>query len=260
MSTAPEINRRRLLLGLAAASTAAATVSATAATAAKENPELLALFAGLAPLAEAYHAAKATNDEVFTRWQRATPWAPDELTELGIAWPNDDVKQPGEPEMKVLGGFLWRKGDDHPRRIVVKSWRVYLDLSHARRQLRKAKKGGSTADCLLLEEEVTRLKRLEKTASDYEKRFKETAKLAKAEHSQTQPVKDAAHVALEKHVALIMDAQDWTMEGLILKAQALAEWDRVGTGWFDRVAFQHGQNWHGQIAASILRHAQGGAS
>ncbi|UVK49334.1 hypothetical protein BPNPMPFG_008276 (plasmid) [Mesorhizobium sp. AR07] len=65
--------------------------------------------------------------------------------------------------------------------------------------------------------------------------------------------------ALEKHVAAIMATPDLTMEGLVIKAQALAEWDRAGDEKMDKLAFEHGLDWHGQIAASILRHAKGGA-
>lgn len=256
----PEINRRRLLVGLAAASAAAATITAEATAAPVENPTLLALIAELPAIAQAYHAAQRDYADMVKQWNAATPWAPDELTAPGIAWPHDPVEQPGKAEMKALGGFLWRKGDDFPRRIVVKAWEVDWKLLETKRALRKAKKYGPVADCLWAEEEIKRLKTLYATAKTYETEFAECKKQALADHERLYPAKDAAHEALEKHIAMIMDTPDWTMEGLVIKTQALAEWDRVGTRGFDKVAFKHGRDWHGQIATSILRHAQGGVA
>lgn len=255
----PAINRRRMLLGLAAASTAAATVTVATAATPAENPVLLDLAAQLPAIGAAYQEARRIEQEISKRWERITPWAPDELTVPGIAWPWEDVRQPGEGELKALGGYLWRKGDDFPRRIVVTSGDVRWDIYETKRALRKAKKNGNAADYLHAENEIARLKKLEATASAYESKFAKIKAQAKAEHDQAWPIASARQDDLEKHVAAIMDTPDWTMEGLIIKAQALAEWDRVGRG-MDKVAFKHGRDWHGQIAASILRHAQGGVA
>lgn len=253
----PQINRRRLLLGLAAASTAAATVNAAATPA--ENPALLALVAELPAMAEAYHVERHAYKDMEKKWNAATPWAPDDLTVPGIAWPQWDDKQIGDAESKVLGGYIWREGDDFPRRIVVESWCVYGQLGAVRRQKRHAKKAGSLPDFAHYEEEEKRLKKLLATAESYEASYSETKKKARADHEAMSPVKYGARDALENHVAAIMDTPDWTMEGLVIKAQALAEWDRVGDG-MEKLAFKRGTNWHGQIAASILRHAAGGAA
>jgi hypothetical protein len=255
----PQINRRRLLLGLAAASTAAAAFIVDAVAAPVENPKLLALAAELPAIAEASRVAYRAYKDMAKRWSSATPWAPDELTVPGTAWPTDDFKQPGDAELKALGGYLWRKGDEFPRRIVVKSWQVYGDLLDARRQKRQAKKIGSLTDFAHYEDEEMRLKKLLATAKDYEAKFRRVRTAAKADHERLWPAKDSAREALENHVAAIMDSPDWTMEGLVIKAQALAEWDRVDEG-FEKLAFKHGHDWHGQIATSILRHALGGAA
>jgi hypothetical protein len=245
-----------MLLGLAAASTAAATLTVEASATPAENPILLDLAAQLLPIGAAYHEARRIEQEISRRWERVTPWAPDELTVPGIAWPSDDVGQPGNVELKVLGGYLWRKGDNFPRRIVITSGDVRWDIYETKRARRKAKKDGNAADYLHAENEIARLKKLGATASAYEAKFAKIKAQAKAEHDQAWPIASARQDDLEKHVAAIMDTPDWTMEGLIIKAQALAEWDRVGCG-MDKVAFKHGREWHGQIAASILRHAGG---
>lgn len=258
----PQIDRRRLLLGLAAASTAAAsgTVAMAVPAAASENPKLIALAAELPAIVEAYRVANRAYGDMTAKWNSATPRAPDELTVPGIAWPEWNDKQPGEAEKKALGGYLWRKGDDFPRRIVVHAWHVKQDLYAVRREKRRAKKIGSLVDFAHHEEEEKRLKKLLETARTYEAKYRQVKVAAKADHDSLWPVKDGAKDALEIHITAIMDTPDWTMEGLVIKAETLAEWDRSGDGVFEKVAFKHGQNWHGQIAASILRHAQGGMS
>lgn len=116
------------------------------------------------------------------------------------------------------------------------------------------------ADFMVAETEIARLKKLCAVASAYERQFREVEAQASAWHKEAYPLKDAKHEALEKHVAAIMDEPDFTMEGLIIKAMALAEWDKCGSRFGDKFAFRHGLNWHGQIAESVLRHAKGGAS
>jgi hypothetical protein len=175
----------------------------------------------------------------------------------GTGWPRDVPDQPGAPEKKILGSLLWRVGDDCPRRVVVTAWDVYPQLLKARRAKRRAKKAGALADFMVAETETERLKTLYQTARAYERKFREVQAQACGWHKDAWKNKDAAHEALESHIAAIMREPDRTVEGLLIKAQALAEWDRVGTHHFERVAFRHGEDWPGQIAASILRHAKG---
>lgn len=249
------INRRHMLLGLAAASTAAATVvGAEAEASVTENPKLLKLAEELPAIVAAYHAAQNKAEKVARYW-RGQVWAPDELTVPGIAHEIDNHNQPGRCERTVIGGYLWRVGDKFPRRIVVEAWSVYADLLKAKRQLRKAFKEGRLADCLVLEDEVGRLDKLYDVASTYERKHREVTAEAKADYGKYWPVANDLRDALEKHVAAIMDQPDRTMEGLVIKAQALAEWGRLKKP--HKLAFTYGQNWHGQIAASILRHAGG---
>lgn len=254
------INRRHMLMGLAAASTAAATATLateTQAASPAENPKLIALFEELPPIVATFHEINDAYRAEYKAWQARTPWAPDELTVKGNGWPYDVPQQPGEPEMKVLGGFLWRVGDDCPRRIVSRSWRVETNIWLQRQAKRRAKKEGSLSDFMAADAEIRRLKKLFATAKAYEQDFAEVERQAKAWHDQADKP-TAQRDALEKHIAAIMDEPDFTMEGLVIKAQALAEWDRVGNRWCERLAV--GREWHSQLAASILRYAQGGAA
>lgn len=260
----PNINRRRMLLGLAAASTAAATGAVANAVETPalptENPKLIALIEELPGIATAYHVAADAYRAMTKKWKAATPLAPDELTVPGTDWPHGDPRQPGDTEAEALGGYLLRSGEDYPRRIIIRAWQLDRKIWDARRAKRSAKKNEAVADFLAAEAEIKRLKKLLAVADDYEARFAEVKAQAHAAHEEAYPIMSGRKDALERHVAAIMNEPDHTMEGLVIKAQALAEWDRVGDRYFDRVAYQYGQDWHGQIAASILRYAKGGAS
>ncbi|MGN6143433.1 MAG: hypothetical protein ACTHOP_07580 [Mesorhizobium sp.] len=252
-----DISRRRMLLGLAAASTAAASTVGDAIASRSENPKLLALAAELPAIAATFHAANDKYKAEYDAWNDKTPDAPDELTIAG-KHPWDESGQPGEAEQWALGGFMWRSGTERfPRRIVLQAWQVSCELTKARRWKRRAKKEGNLADFMAAEAEVDRLRALYSKANAYEREFWSIRTQASAWHHKAEPAKDELRDALERHVAAIMNERDLTMEGLVIKAQALAEWDRVGEGWGERIALKYGQDWQGQIAAAILRHAGG---
>lgn len=252
------LNRRRLLLGLAAASTTAAGVAVEAAAAPVENPELVRLSAELPAIAAAYHDAYAIYRAAYDAWVAQTPLAPDELTEPGTCWPLDEGAhpQPGETEMKILGGYLRRPGERFPRRIVVQAWQFRWQISNAQSAKRKAKKSGALADFMAAEAEIERLETMYRVASVYESKFSGINARARAWHDDAYPVMDRCRDALERHVDAIIREHDLTMEGLVIKAQALAEWSKVDYLF----PISYGKNWHSQIAASILRHAGGGVA
>lgn len=259
ITAAFQMNRRRMLLALAAASWNATALPASADASTAENPELIRLAAELPAVAAAYHDFDGPYQAEYDAWQRRTPWAPDELTEKTTCHPHESPTY-ARTEMKVLGGYLWRQGDEYPRQIVLSPWGIETRIRMARKRKRNAKKAGRMADYMAAEAEIAHLVELAAKAEAYQERYDAVKAEAEAWSKAATPIRHALHEALEKHIAAIMDQPDHTMEGLIIKAQALAEWDRVGTRYFDRVAFKHGQNWHGQIAASILKHAGGAAA
>lgn len=247
------IDRRRLLLGLAAAaSTAAATSSANARNVKLENPDLLALAAQLPAIAARFHSARAAYDAMDHNCQANTPFAPHELTLPGTALPIDNPDQPGDTELTAMGGYLIRDGEKFPRRIVVRSWHVSAKIADAQRHKRRAKKEQDAVEYWRLDEEIERLKTLHKTAEVYEKAFASVKASARLGHEALYPELAAARSALEAHIDAIMNAQDWTAEGLIIKAEALAEWGNIGRD--GRLTFT---NWYAQIAELVLRHAKG---
>jgi len=56
-----------------------------------------------------------------------------------------------------------------------------------------------------------------------------------------------------------MAEPDWTMEGLLIKAETLIEWDRLDR---QEKLYAHilGADWHASIASSILRHGERGSA
>lgn len=263
----PEINRRRLLLGLASASSAAAIAAIPAAAEATpmvaENPRLVELAAQLPTLASSYYEALQAQNVVEAKWNALWPWAPDELTVPGTGLPWEGPRQPGDAEGRVMGGFLWRKGEAFPRRIVMTTHRAGWEISGAKRHLRvlaggKQKKSGGKGEAAW-RDELARLEKLHGIADRYEKECKRLKGPAQAEHETKWTVTHRLRDEMEDLIAAIMNETDFTMEGLLIKAEALAEWDRTGKN-MDKLAIRHGRDWHGQIAASILRHAAGGAA
>jgi hypothetical protein len=77
----PDVNRRRLLLGLASASAVAATVSIPQAADAApiENPVLIRMADELPAIEAECHAADAAIDSVLAQWRPLWPLAPEEI-------------------------------------------------------------------------------------------------------------------------------------------------------------------------------------
>ncbi|HEV2508654.1 hypothetical protein [Bosea sp. (in: a-proteobacteria)] len=247
-------NRRRMLLGLAAASTAAATASAAVGPTptATENPELLRLAEEMPALVDRYHAAWKHQRDTKAKWSPLWPSAPDEITQPGSNRALSGWEETFE------GAAHTRPNEEHPRQLIP-SYSFRWGVLRAQRALKSKKLlklgtlEGRTREqweaamsedrrCLELAEayeaETKRIRR----ASGYEASWK-------AHHAATD--------ALADHVARIMAEPDHTMEGLIIKAEALEAWNSVER--WQRAFKPASADWHGKIAASILRHSKSAA-
>lgn len=248
-------NRRRMLLGLAAASTAAATASAAAgpATSAVENPELLRLAKELPALADQYHAAWKHQRDTEAKWTPLWPLASNDITERGTG------SIYGNPiERTLQGGARYRTGEEHPRRLIPSySFRWGVRRAERALQSRKLLRLG-TLDGRTREQweaELARNKHCLALAEAYEA---ETKRIREASgYEASWKAHHAATDALADLVARIMAEPDHTMEGLIIKAEALEAWNNVE--WWQRAMKPAAADWHGKIAASILRHAKAAA-
>lgn len=246
-------DRRRMLLGLAAASTAAATATAAVAPAVAENAELLRLAKELPVLVDQYHAAWKHQRDTETKWEPLWPVAADDITEHG----NGSLY--GNPlERTFQGAALRRLGEEHPRRLIPPySFRYQVHRATRALKSKKLQRLG-TLDGRTRAEWETELaddKRCLALAEAYEA---ETKRISEASgYEASWRAHHAASNALAAHIALLMAEPDHTMEGLIIKAEALEAWN--GVEWFQRATRPAAADWHGQIASSVLRHAKSGA-
>lgn len=244
MSGAPEINRRRLLLGLAAASTAAAVGVEVALAAPAENPELVRLGDELPAVEAAYRAARAHQNAVDREWAPQWPIAPEEL-----------AAENWDHTARLERDFY---GAHHGRKIRTSSsleWRI----NNARSALKSRAKKNHWLRQMTLEEwerELVEMSRLHEIALRYEAECDWITKAANYRGSWEATHETAQ--ALAQHITNLMEQPETTMAGVIIKAQAMAAWGRVDRE--DQVwSFAHPQ-WPGLIAAAILRHAEGGAA
>lgn len=246
----PALNRRRLLLGLAAASTAAAVgtvVTDTGATAAPaENPDLIVIGNRTPAIEQAYADAWAHEKEVIGAWAPKWPAAPAELT----------AKRSHSHELER--DFF---GAHHGRHIYTSGdfeWRLHRASSalKSRSKSPSAWHTGSTRE--EWQADFDEASRLLLIAKKYEAK---TAHIEKASgYKHAWEARHTAAQALADHITAVLDQPDFTIEGMLIKAEALAAWGRVSEK--DRIwaAVDRKRNWHGQIAESVLRHAKGGAA
>jgi hypothetical protein len=246
------LDRRRMLLGLAAASSTAATATVAASPAVPENPELIQLAQELPAIHADYRAARARQVATEAKWVPLWPLAPDDITEPGTA------SLYGNPiERSFQGGALRRPSEAHPRRLIP-AFDFRYQADRARRILKSKKLAAGPVDGRTRAEweaELADDERCYALALKYEAETKHIAD--EADYTATWKAHAAAAEAFEIHVAAIMQQPESTMEGLLIKAQALAAWGEVDEMY--RIAFRHGREWHAQIAASILRHAASAA-
>lgn len=244
------VNRRSLLLGLAAASAAAAgPIAAEAAATTVENSELIRLADTLPATYDRYVEAWHADAAIRAKWLAVWPLAPDEISEVTVTSAEHPWDVPGEKEAS-FDGWLWRKGERWPRTITMKSHWAEAHLRFAKRQLKRKDSHAHRA-------EVARLKRLHKLCGEYEDECIRVKEACHDEYTAGWKAKNAASEAVCQLIGAIMAQPDETMEGLLIKADALNTFASM-TERDQKAAIFEPNKWHGQIAASILRHARGG--
>ncbi|TIL25714.1 MAG: hypothetical protein E5Y88_12255 [Mesorhizobium sp.] len=237
----PAINRRRMLLGLAAASTAAAAITAASAAgcAPVENPELVRLGNQLPEAAAEYRAALDEIEWIAAEWKHRWPLAPDEIT-----MPRGNYI---DGERDIAGRLLKRPGEEHVRCV-----RDVRNLAAIVATDRPPRHNAS---------EATRARRAHWLA-----RAKRELKIGKAYKSQTARLRDisgmdlakarvaAAKKSLSDLVTAIMEQPGTTMEGMLIKAQAVTTFNKA----MARKYPLDGELWAAQLAASVLQLASEG--
>jgi len=241
------LSRRSLLAGLATAATAASGAAASAYQA--ENPELLALADQLPELAEEHAAASGAVRRIVAEWSPHWPTPDPEIvrysqgskTHRGIdgrgiatAWSRSgttDVKQLGTPEVFAASAASHRS--EAARKAKTKSQRgMKFHLHHA-------------------EEDEALIEPARAYWSEVD-RITEASGIEEAKERLT-----AAREALERHIDAIMAAEDRTIAGAAIKAEAIEEWGKIDL--FYRMLNPKGPDWAEALAQSIMRHARAAA-
>lgn len=236
------LNRRRLLMGLAAASTAAATAGTVAALEAvtPENPVLLALGDKLSGVHGEFVAASKALREVVREWLPRWPSIPDDCIALRGFWCMNDrardltgygVEVNGEPVRLHSLRSLEREAADLRKSVTTRRPRNPLTPDQIAERLSEASKVEATAERLRAHlAECDRVR----NASGYVAAFaRETAALD----------------ALSALVGEIVGQPAATMEGVLIKAEALNAWQSVP----ERILRLEASDWPGVLAADVLR-------
>lgn len=254
MSKPLEINRRRLLLGLASASAAGATVAlAGAATvAAIENPTLLTLGDELPTLEASYLSALTAKRAAYRRGMRDWPLAPEVLLRSANGYHS--------LERDVAGAGIRRDGDKcftlWTAEEAQNSVEVLREaIGRPRGNLGRPFSVGCFVGKDTAEGWRATLEACEARLAAAERYYAKTAELR--EQSCYQPAEradEAARKALIAHVSAIMAETPTTMAGVIIHAQALAAFGKVEQ--FYRVCEPTSWPWASSFAASVLRLAE----
>ena len=241
------IIRRKMLLGLAAASTAAATGTHASERVIRENPKLVALGDDTLSLQEGYLAARAEcmmiADEYASKW----PLAPEPILAFGSGCaPEGDLT--GASISRIVderGDFeqVWKYGTPEYFENAIK----YHKSRIAHISTTKSKRG--------LEFEKRWLQRSKEALPLSQKYVAQIAQLR--EQSGYAAARERQGEALEKlrqHVSEIIKAGASTMEGVLIKAQALVAWSHVDV--FDKDVNPEGRRWAESFATTIIAQAE----
>lgn len=243
--------RRQLLFSLAAASTAAIGAAAGASPRAEvqaENPMLLRLADELATVDAEHDAAIEARRKIVAETRKIWPLAPEEIFGGGSH---------GDLERDVTGGALIRPGENEPKNIGKPEGFAYWQ-GVARHALQKKSRARSERGVRERErfnaywrEELRKAERAEPLSVAY---WAECERIQEASGYRSAQLREtAACKKLKALVAAILAEQEETMLGVIIKAQALAAWNKADVLW--RALNVEGVDWGGQMAAAVMRQA-----
>ncbi|SDG19099.1 hypothetical protein [Pelagibacterium luteolum] len=239
-------NRRRVLLGLAAASAAATTpVAAMAPAAPAENPALLNLAKQFAKAIREMKQAKAALSGCCRDWAHQWPDAPEAINATPGGWGEAAETFKGHTERRHvltsdgLGTDIAtvRKAIARKRKHPERPFHVFLNHSGWRAE--------ATRDDW--EAELEQLRDLQQIAATYE-REKDFVRTA----SRVREISSRQCAALEAVVGVvsnIMAERPETMEGVVIQAQALDVWKADGWGLMASLE----EDWAGTFARNLLR-------
>lgn len=251
----PELNRRRLLLGLASASAAGAAVALTGAAvvaAEDEKNTLMRLGDELPALEASYLAALRAKNDAYRRGMQNWPLAPDILVE--------SKHGSRSLERDVAGGGIRRPGDLYYGLWTLDDCKQRVDA--LRKAITRPRKDPSRPFNVAYFYGSDTAKGWQPTLADCEARlsaaeryYGETDRLRELSgYEPARLAEEAARVALVAHVSAVMAEPPTTMAGVVIHAQALAAFGKVEK--FFRVCSVESWPWAATFAANVLRIAE----
>ncbi|OOY23137.1 hypothetical protein BMI91_16985 [Thioclava sediminum] len=247
--TKTEIGRRSLLLALAAGATAAAAMKGSKAEAqTQEDPELLTLADALPVLERDYLEALATRQDIVDRFAPTWPRAPQQIYRYG----NQCTEERGVDGLAFAHPEDSKSGVPGALISVGKPEHFEADIRYNKERIAHIMK--------------TKSKRGLKFHETWVARSEEALPLAKTYWADLEKAKSASGIddangrlaavreALHAHVDQIMRFQEKTMQGLVIKAQAMTAWGKVEP--FQRAFNIQANDWADAMAATVMRQAQ----
>lgn len=273
----PSLNRRRLLMGLAAASTAAAVpVAVMGATSTArvipENPELVRLSDMLAGVEAGFYAALDVERVAVRDWSHRWPSAPDAIcTGYSVNWSTDCEKGLTGAAVLVNGQHpptrtdgapsLWEinrsqnafdaAGQWYPRTVAkAADWQARQNGVLRALRRKRPRHPLAALDIVAMEIEAAGYGDKTALAAEYEA---ECARVLKASgYREAVAAHAKAYEAFADHVSATMAMPAETMAGVVIKAEALAAWNRQPE-LSARVLNMKTWDWPGSLAADIIR-------
>lgn len=237
------LSRRRMLLGLAVSATAATVGDASSGS--RENPDLVALADALPAVVVDYISARDTVRAIVVKWSPQWPVPSEDI--ISYALPSKDYRD-------IEGHGLempWGKGGMKrmPQLGVPEAFEESAERyeADAARCAHFKSPGKMQRNLRWAERERARIEPARAYWSEVERIT--TASGIEAAHARKASALDAVRSAVDE----IMDADDWTIAGAVIKAQALNAWAEVEEP--DRAVNVRGAVWADNLAASIVRHA-----
>ena len=239
------LSRRHVLLGLAASATAATATGATAAP--QENPELVALADDLPAILAAYVAARENVAWIVAEWSPQWPVPAPEIFRFG-----DGCRRHVGIDGAGIETPFGVRGATHVASIGTPEHFEGRAAYHDSRAAHKAKTKSQRG----MQSELRWAERDRAAIEPARAYWSEVERITKASGIEAATAQRTATLeAMRDQVGAIMRADDWTITGAIIKAQALGAWAEAGR--FARAFNPDGPAWADQLAASILRHAGG---
>lgn len=256
----PSLNRRRLLMGLAAASAAAGVVAIQTGPA-EGSPAIPAENANLIRLGDLLPDAERSMLDTETaywaiarKWESRWPLAPDALD---VGYFDQRREEKGLRGIAILpdGSVDRASYSEHranprlPRpRSIHKSDELREDIARIDRAAKRSRPKHPLTVAELMEMEAERAMLCDKLALalEYEAACDRVRKASGIVEARAR--KEAAHKALGVLVGQIMGEASVTMAGVIIKSQALSAWGKAPYHQFHI----EGMSWPQDLAAEIL--------